>query len=113
LLSAVTGLEFPSLTANADSRSFVERSCTGTTRVCSFKPGGILVTIVGLTCAGLVYRGAYMVNWSPRLGTAVSDLEVEYSEEPGHLYFFRWGTSGTAQPASFGESLTLGPRLPL
>jgi len=30
------------------------------------------------------------VNWSPRLGTAVSDLEVDYSEEPGHLYFFRW-----------------------
>lgn len=29
------------------------------------------------------------MNWSPRLGTAVSDLEVEYSEEPGHLYFFR------------------------
>jgi hypothetical protein len=42
-------------------------------------------------CAGLVYRGEYMVNWSPRLGTAVSDLEVDYSEEPGHLFFFRWG----------------------
>jgi isoleucyl-tRNA synthetase len=41
--------------------------------------------------SGLVYRGEYMVNWSPRLGTAVSDLEVDYSEEPGHLYFFRWG----------------------
>jgi valyl-tRNA synthetase len=36
-----------------------------------------------------VYRGEYMVNWSPRLGTAVSDLEVEYSEEPGHLFFFK------------------------
>lgn len=34
-------------------------------------------------------RGAYMVNWSPKLGTAVSDLEVEYSEEPGFLYHFR------------------------
>ena len=32
-----------------------------------------------------------MVNWSPKLGTAVSDLEVEYSEEPGHMYYFRWG----------------------
>lgn len=38
---------------------------------------------------GLVYRGAYMVNWSPRLRTAVSDLEVDYSEEPGHLYYFK------------------------
>lgn len=42
-----------------------------------------------LIIIGLVYRGAYMVNWSPKLGTAVSDLEVEYSEEPGFLYFFR------------------------
>lgn len=33
--------------------------------------------------------GAYMVNWSPKLGTAVSDLEVEYSEEPGFLYHFK------------------------
>ncbi|CAN0517527.1 unnamed protein product, partial [Ectocarpus sp. 12 AP-2014] len=35
---------------------------------------------------GLVYRGDYMVNWSPSLQTAVSDLEVEYSEEDGKLY---------------------------
>jgi valyl-tRNA synthetase len=39
---------------------------------------------------GLIYRGSYLVNWSPALGTAVSDLEVEYSEEPGSLYFFKW-----------------------
>jgi hypothetical protein len=38
---------------------------------------------------GLIYRGSYMVNWSPALLTAVSDLEVEYSEEPGFLYFFK------------------------
>ena len=30
-----------------------------------------------------------MVNWSPKLGTAVSDLEVEYAEEPGFLYTFK------------------------
>ncbi|KAI5065077.1 hypothetical protein GOP47_0019772 [Adiantum capillus-veneris] len=39
---------------------------------------------------GLIYRGSYMVNWSPSLQTAVSDLEVEYSEEPGSLYFFKY-----------------------
>lgn len=39
---------------------------------------------------GLVYRGEYMVNWAPRLKTAVSDLEVEYSEEEGKLYFFKY-----------------------
>lgn len=39
---------------------------------------------------GLVYRGTYMVNWSPGLMTAVSDLEVEYSDEEGKLYYFKY-----------------------
>ncbi len=39
---------------------------------------------------GLIYRGPRLINWSPALRTAVSDLEVEYSEEPGFLYFFKY-----------------------
>jgi len=39
---------------------------------------------------GLIYRGTYLVNWSPGLKTAVSDLEVEYTEEQGTLYFFKY-----------------------
>jgi len=39
---------------------------------------------------GLIYRGPRMINWSPRLKTAVSDLEVEYVEEPGFLYYFKY-----------------------
>ncbi len=39
---------------------------------------------------GLIYRGPRMINWSPGLKTAVSDLEVEYSQEQGKLYFFRY-----------------------
>ncbi len=39
---------------------------------------------------GLIYRDAYMINWSPGLRTAVSDLEVEYSEEQATLYYFRY-----------------------
>jgi len=39
---------------------------------------------------GLIYRGPRMINWSPGLKTAVSDLEVEYSEEMGALYYFRY-----------------------
>lgn len=38
----------------------------------------------------LIYRGPRMINWSPGLKTAVSDLEVEYSEEPGFLYYFKY-----------------------
>lgn len=44
---------------------------------------------------GLIYRGEYMVNWAPMLKTAVSDLEVEYSEEEGKLYFFKYMVEGT------------------
>jgi len=39
---------------------------------------------------GLIYRGPRLINWSPNLQTAVSDLEVEYSQEPGTLYFFKY-----------------------
>ncbi|MGI6250487.1 MAG: valine--tRNA ligase [Anaerolineaceae bacterium] len=39
---------------------------------------------------GLIYRGPRMINWSPGLQTAVSDLEVEYNEEEGTLYYFKY-----------------------
>ena len=39
---------------------------------------------------GLIYRGPRLINWSPGLRTAVSDLEVEYSEEDGQLYYFKY-----------------------
>lgn len=38
----------------------------------------------------LVYRGEYIVNWSPVLRTAVSDLEVEHCEEIGVMYYFKY-----------------------
>ncbi|KAL4422888.1 hypothetical protein ABPG75_009085 [Micractinium tetrahymenae] len=50
----------------------------------------VLEAFVRLHEKGLIYRGSYMVNWSPGLQTAVSDLEVEYSEEPGTLYYFKY-----------------------
>lgn len=42
---------------------------------------------------GLIYKGDYIVNWSPNLQTAVSDLEVDYVEEAGSLYYFRYPLS--------------------
>ena len=45
---------------------------------------------------GLIYRGPRLINWSPRLRTAVSDLEVEYSEEEGQLYFFKYRIKGSS-----------------
>ena len=44
---------------------------------------------------GLIYRGPRLINWSPGLKTAVSDLEVEYSEEEATLYYFKYMLAGT------------------
>ncbi len=44
---------------------------------------------------GLIYRGPRLINWSPGLRTAVSDLEVEYSQEQGTLYYFKYRLKGT------------------
>ncbi len=43
---------------------------------------------------GLIYRGPRLVNWSPGLQTAVSDLEVEHAEESGTMYHFRYPLKG-------------------
>jgi len=43
---------------------------------------------------GLIYRGPRLINWSPGLQTAVSDLEVDREEEQGHLYYFNYPVEG-------------------
>ncbi len=43
---------------------------------------------------GLIYRGEYLINWCPGCGTAVSDLEVVYSEQQGHLWHIRYPVTG-------------------
>ncbi len=44
---------------------------------------------------GLIYRGPRLINWSPALQTAVSDLEVEHQEEQGKLYYFKYRIAGS------------------
>lgn len=54
----------------------------------------VIEAFVTLHEKGLIYQGSYMVNWSPNLQTAVSDLEVEYTEEPGFLYHIKYRVAG-------------------
>ena len=42
---------------------------------------------------GLIYRGKRLVNWDPKLHTAVSDLEVISEEEAGHMWHMRYPLS--------------------
>ena len=41
---------------------------------------------VALYNKGLIYKGAYIVNWCPRCESAISDIETEYKSEHGHLW---------------------------
>jgi valyl-tRNA synthetase len=50
----------------------------------------VIETFVRLHEMGLIYRGKRLVNWDPKLGTAVSDLEVESAEEDGRLWHIRY-----------------------
>jgi valyl-tRNA synthetase len=44
---------------------------------------------------GLIYRGKYIVNWCPRCGTAISDLEVKHEDVAGKLWEIRYPVIGS------------------
>ena len=46
---------------------------------------------------GLIYHGEYLVNWSPVLNTAISDLEVEMKEVQGKLYHLQYPIAGSEE----------------
>ena len=50
----------------------------------------VIETFVQLYEQGLIYRGQRLVNWDPKLQTAVSDLEVQSEEEDGRLWEIRY-----------------------
>jgi valyl-tRNA synthetase len=56
----------------------------------------VIEVFVRLYQEGLIYRGQYIVNWCPRCGTAVSDLEVAHEERPGQLWYIRYPLEGGA-----------------
>ena len=49
---------------------------------------------VDLYRRGLIYRGDYMINWCPRCGTALSDIEVEHEEKEATLTHIRYPLKG-------------------
>ncbi|MDC0611319.1 valine--tRNA ligase [Vibrio sp.] len=47
----------------------------------------------------LIYRGKRLVNWDPKLHTAISDLEVENKDKKGHMWHFRYPLADGAKTA--------------
>ena len=60
---------------------------------------------------GLIYRGAYIVNWCPRCQTAISDLEVVHEEQKGHIWEIRYPVLND-DGAETGEFLTVATTRP-
>lgn len=54
----------------------------------------VIKVFVDLYNKGLIYRGVRMVNWDPEAQTAVSDEEVNYSEEKSKLYYVKYKIAG-------------------
>ena len=50
----------------------------------------VLDVFVKLYNKGLIYKGKRMINWCPCCNTSISDAEVEYEEEPTHLWHIRY-----------------------
>ncbi len=56
---------------------------------------------------GLIYRDKRLVNWDPKLHTAISDLEVEQRETVGKMWYFKYPVEG-----SENEFITVGTTRP-
>ncbi len=54
----------------------------------------VLKVFVSLYKDGLIYKDKRLVNWDPKLLTAISDLEVEQVETKGHLWHFKYPIKG-------------------
>ena len=64
----------------------------------------VRTTFVNLYNKGLIYRHERIINWCPRCSTALSDLEVDYQELDGTLYYIRYPLEQ--------DSLTVDPSFP-
>ena len=60
---------------------------------------------VALYEKGYIHKDSYLVNWCPRCGTAISDLEVAYRDMPGTLNYIRYDVAG-------GGSVTIATTRP-
>jgi valyl-tRNA synthetase len=73
----------------------------------------VFETFIKMWNDGLIYRGHRIVNWSVFSQTAISDVEVEYAERDGHLWYIRYDladgpTPGEKLKLPSGQEVTIG-----
>jgi len=69
--------------------------------------GSVKEAFVRLYDAGLIHQGDYIINWCPRCGTALSDIEAEHKDTQGKLYHIRYAVKG--RPGAFITVATTRP----
>ena len=60
----------------------------------------------------LIYRGKRLVNWDPKLQTAISDLEVENKDKKGHMWHFRYPLADGQKTAGGEDYLVVATTRP-
>ncbi|MBQ0785774.1 MAG: valine--tRNA ligase [Amphritea sp.] len=61
---------------------------------------------------GLIYRGKRLVNWDPKLHTAISDLEVENRDVKGKMWYLRYALADGVKTAAGDDYLVVGTTRP-
>src|SRR6185369_368927 len=73
----------------------------------------VIKVFVQLSKQGLIYKDKRLVNWDPKLLTAISDLEVQQTEVKGRLWYFKYPVEGKnfnpENPATFIVVATTRP----
>ncbi|MBR4574058.1 MAG: valine--tRNA ligase [Lachnospiraceae bacterium] len=67
---------------------------------------------VNLYNKGLIYKGARIINWCPVCNTSISDAEVEYVEQPSHLWHIKYPIVGDDGKPSSTDFLTFATTRP-
>lgn len=60
----------------------------------------------------LIYRGKRLVNWDPKLHTAISDLEVENKDKKGHMWHFRYPLANGVKTAEGKDYIVVATTRP-
>lgn len=66
----------------------------------------VMAAFIRMYEGGLIYRGARIVNWDPKMQTTISDDEVDHVEQKDPFYYIKYGpfTIGTVRPETkFGD----------